>query len=223
MKKSQSVLKTEVNTKSGVIILVIVLTVGLGVYWLGLKKVERVERKELKQSENQRQMTEETIKNIETDEEINTDNWKTCLNKVSNYEFKYPGNWLIVDNYLNVLADCYNLEKPRFSNFFIGSDPYQSGDRFNIHIETQDSLKGTASEGITSLDEYYSRHEESLSMHKVTEVIVDGERADLLLNEKDNHLNAWFFHEKNFYMISSTLNDVNLLKTILKTFKFPNK
>ena len=221
-KKTQSIIKAEINSKIGIAILIVAALVALRVFYLVAKETKKQNNQTQFSNQKQEKQVNQKIEEDEI-EEIDTSDWRVCLNEVSNYEFEYPSDWLIVDNYLNVLDNCYNQEKPRLSNFFVGFDLYQPGDRFNIHVETQESLKGTVSENIISLDEYYSVHQESLSVHKIAEVTVDGERADLLLNEKDGHLNAWFFHKKTFYMISSTINDVDLLKAILKTFKFPNE
>ncbi|MDP1884804.1 MAG: hypothetical protein Q8L10_05605 [Candidatus Moranbacteria bacterium] len=202
-----------------VIIVIIAITVGALVW-----KYEKIKSQDeggvefVKSTEEKQNPQKE-----ENEEFIDALKWKVCRNEKANYEFKYPGEWLIVDRYLTILDKCYNASDPRGSWFSIGEDRYSASNKsFGIDTSAQKDLKGTIYEGADSLDSYYSKNVELLnSRTKIMSTEIKGERADWF-KEKNDKISIWFFHNNTLYEIRSNINNQKILESIIKTFSFPS-
>lgn len=230
-------MKQTIETKLGVtIILIFAVTVG-AFMWKWERNQPEVQQSQItynmKKSTSVQNPPLDTIQQgqdnndqqeNEASDSVNTKNWKLCENNVSNYEFKYPNNWILVDRYLTVLNDCYNPSSPRVSSFFIGDNRYSvNNKKFSIEVSTQDNLKGTIFKGVTSLEEYYARNDNFLTHRvKIKSTTIQDDRADWFEEKNDNFVTVCFFHDNILYEIRTDIQNMNLLETILNTFKFPN-
>jgi hypothetical protein len=216
----------KIPTWLGVVIIVIFAVTSLVfvMVWENTWREKDVENNVALVSENKQQENEkENIPNEDDKKLIDTSDWKVCKNEKANYEFKYPGEWLVIDRYLTVLNKCYNSSDPRGSWFSIGENRYSvSNKSFGINTSTQKDLKGTIYEGSDSLDSYYSKNTAFLNLRtKIKSTEINGERVDWF-KEKDDKISVWLFHNNTLYEIRTNINNQQLIESIMKTFSFPN-
>ncbi len=186
--------------KDIIIVTIVVVLIGAAGYWGFIKKGMST-----------------TPQSTQIISQEGTGDWKTCINTKYGYEIKYPADWKVWKPGAPEarLASCdENLHIIAFSPDFFGV-PIEKIQRFDIYVSDQEDLKETIYKDIKSLDEFFSRNPNLLSIPIVKEVNVDREKA---LQRKDSKL--FLFHNHSIFEFSFNNINESELNKFLSTFKF---